>query len=179
MMGYRRIVFLIAGIATMFIGSSGVPPVAAEVRLAWVHVDATHKKLSLTITAAPNGANGTLNFNGYANGQMTITVPVGWQVHIDFENIGAGTLPHSLEVIREVHPVPVEGIAPAIPRAETSFLVEGVSPNPPNNKDSVDFTAAPAGQYLLICGVPRHAISGMWNRFVVSSSAHLPIVTLK
>ena len=178
-MRYRKLVLVIASLATMFIGSRGVPPAAAEMRLAWVHADAIHKRLSLTVAAAPNGANGTLNFNGYANGQMTITVPVGWQVHIDFVNSGAGTLPHSLEVIHEVHPVPVEGIAPAIPRAETSSLVEGVSPNPPDNKDSMDFTAAPAGQYLLICGVPRHAISGMWNRFVVSGSAHLPTVTFK
>src|SRR5205807_10375873 len=84
------------------------------------------------LTAADTGANGTLNFNRYANGQMTVTVPAGWRVHIDFVNSGAGALPHSQEVIREVTPLPSQGIAPAIPNATTRDLIPGI---PPLEKD--------------------------------------------
>ena len=142
----------------------------------WVQVDSAHKRVSFTVKAADGGGNGTLNFNGYANGQMTVTVPVGWTVHFNFVNTGAGALPHSLEVIREVAKVPVQGIAPAIPKAESRDLIDGV---PPGQSDSFDFTAQPAGRYLWFCGVPTHGFSGMWDRFVVSGSAGLPTVTVK
>ncbi|HLJ62208.1 MAG TPA: sulfocyanin-like copper-binding protein [bacterium] len=142
----------------------------------WMHVDAAHKRVSFTVIAAQGGANGTLNFNGYAAGNLTVTVPVGWGVHIDFTNSGAGALPHSLEVIRAPSKMPPQGIAPAIPEAETRNLVEGI---PPQQGDTVDFTAAPAGQYLWFCGVPSHGLSGMWTRFIVSSSVSRPTVTTK
>lgn len=172
-----RILWLITGAAVVFIGSSSTLPAAgAEALPAWAHVDTAHKTLSLMVTAAQGGVNGTLNFNGYADGHMTITVPLGWRVHIDLFNGGAGALPHSLEVVREVTPVPEQGVSPALPGAESGSLIVGI---PPLQKDSLDFVAAPAGRYLLICGVPRHAIGGMWNRFVVSGSAQLPIVTLR
>ena len=142
----------------------------------WMHVDAPHKSVLFLVTAADTGANGTLNFNRYANGQMTVTVPAGWRVHIDFVNSGAGALPHSLEVIREVTPLPPQGIAPAIPNATTRELIPGI---PPMQKDSFDFTAGPAGRYLWFCGVPAHGIQGMWDRFVVSATARAPSVTVK
>ena len=152
------------------------PPAQAAGAPAWMHVDAAHKRVSFQVIAADTGANGTLNFNLYANGQMTVTVPAGWHVHIDFVNSGAGALPHSLEVIREITPVPPQGIPPAIPNAATRNLVPGI---PPMEKDTVDFTAAPAGRYLWFCGVPAHGIQGMWDRFVVSATATAPSVTVK
>jgi sulfocyanin len=142
----------------------------------WMHTDAAHKRVSFVVTAAQGGANGTLNFNGYANGQMTVTVPAGWNVHIDFDNSGAGALPHSLEVIKNVRPIPSQGITPAIPQAETNDLVDGV---PPQQRSSLDFTAAPAGTYLWFCGVPAHGLEGMWDVFVVSTTAKAPTVTVK
>jgi sulfocyanin len=142
----------------------------------WMKVDAASRHVSFAVVAAQGGANGTLNFNGYANGRMTVMVPAGWHVHIDLENSGAGALPHSLEVIREVHPVPHQGIVPAIPKAETGDLITGV---PPQQRDSLDFVAAPAGSYLWFCGVPTHGTQGMWDRFVVSAGAKLPSVRVK
>ena len=35
----------------------------------------------------------------------------------------------------------------------------------------VRFTANKAGTYRLACGVPGHALSGMWDTFIVSASA--------
>jgi hypothetical protein len=154
----------------------GVPALGAAAGPSWVRADAAHKSVSFTVNAADGGANGTLNFNGYADGAMAVTVPVGWRVHVDFYNTGAGALPHSLEVIREVAKVPVQGISPAIPKAATNDLIAGT---PPQQKDSFDFIAQPAGRYYWFCGVPTHGYSGMWDRFVISATAKLPAVSFK
>lgn len=141
-----------------------------------MRVDAAQKRVSFVVKASDGGANGTLNFNGYANGDLTVTVPAGWRVHIDLINTGAGALPHSLEVIREVSKIPPQGIPPAIPQAVSRDLVAGV---PPLQKDSFDFTAQPPGRYLWFCGVPTHGLSGMWDRFIVSATTSLPIIAVK
>jgi len=181
--GVCRTVGLVAtAILVVVTGSGGGPGAlwaAAVAMPKWATFDAAHHLVSFTVIAAQGGVNGTLNFNGYANGQLTVTVPVGWQVHVDFVNSGAGALPHSFEVIRNVKPIPPQGIPPAIPRAETDDLVDGIDPNPPNNKGSADFTATSAGRYLWFCGVPTHGLSGMWDNFVVSAAASLPSVTVK
>ena len=172
-MRYYRIVSLAAGAALL----AGGGPAASAAAPAWMRVDAAHRLASFTVTASQGGANGTLNFNGYANGRMTVTVPAGWRVHIDFVNSGAGALPHSFEVIRDTGKIPPQGIEPpAIPKAETGNLIAGV---PPLQKDTVDFIAAPPGVYLWFCGVPSHGISGMWNRFIVSPGGGMPAVTIK
>ena len=183
-MSFPRIVKTIACAAVVLLATaSRVRPQAGGAAAAmkmpsWVNVDAAHRAVSLKIIAADGGANGTLNFNGYANGQMTVVVPAGWRVHIDFANTGAGALPHSVEVIRAVpaSKIPPQAIPPAIPRAESRLLVAGI---PPQQTDSFDFTAQLAGQYLWFCGVPAHGTQGMWDRLIVSASAKVPSVTVK
>jgi sulfocyanin len=183
-MGCRRIGQVVAAAALVLVAAAGGVRLhagwaAAGPKLpAWARVDAARKRVSFKVTAADGGGNGTLNFNGYANGQMTVTVPAGWRVRIDFVNSGAGALPHSLEVIRAVpaSKIPPQGITPAIRNAETRNLIEGV---PPQQTDSFEFTAQPAGQYLWLCGVPAHGIQGMWDRFVVSASAAVPSVSVR
>jgi len=174
----RKAAFVVCAGLVLIGGSGGPVPLTAQAAGApsWMHVDAPHKRVTFQVTAAGTGANGTLNFNGYADGQMTVTVPAGWRVHIDFVNSGAGALPHSLEVIRDVRPVPPEGVAPAIAEAESRNLIPGI---PPLQADIFEFTAAPAGRYLWLCGVPRHGIQGMWDRVVVSPTARLPSVVVK
>lgn len=176
----RQAVRVMAGavLAVVTVGAGGLRPPASWAAGAlprWVTVDGAHRRVSFKVIAAETGANGTLNFNGYANGQLTVTVPVGWRVHIDFVNSGAGALPHSWEVIRDTKKIPPQGVPPAIPRAETRDLVAGV---PPQQSDTLDFTATPAGRYLWFCGVPSHGLSGMWDRFVVSPTARGPSVTV-
>ncbi len=178
-MRVRRIAWLVVGTALLAGsagGGAGPSTLWAAAPPSWMHVDAAHKRVSFTVTAAQGGANGTLNFNGYANGRMTVTVPAGWGVHIDFVNAGAGALPHSLEVIRDTAKIPQQGITPAIAKAESRDLIAGV---PPMQQDAFDFTAAPAGRYLWFCAVPTHGTSGMWDRFVVSGSVKAPTVTIK
>jgi hypothetical protein len=41
------------------------------------------------------------------------------------------------------------------------------------------FTANKAGTYMIICAYPGHAIAGMWDTFVVSSTAKTASITFK
>lgn len=124
----------------------------------------------MTLVAAYNGANGFFNFDGYATGHLTITVPVGAKVVVSFTN-KAG-LPHSAIVTPFAsHTLP--GNFPlAFPGAST--------PNPSAGAASVKvpqvftFTAGKAGQYAIVCGVPGHALGGMWDRLNV---ANVPVAS--
>jgi len=40
--------------------------------------------------------------------------------------------------------------------------------------DTLRFTAQPAGEYLIFCGVSGHGAAGMWIRFRVSATAEAP-----
>ncbi len=143
----------------------------------WMHVDAARKQVSMTISMASDESNGTLNFNGYAHGDLTITVPLGWQVDMNVINAGDGAIPHSLEVIPVGRTMPSVGVdPPAFAGAETTDLVPGMALGA---SDHATFVADKAGRYWLFCGVAGHGTGGMWDYFVVSSSAKRPSVTIK
>jgi uncharacterized cupredoxin-like copper-binding protein len=123
------------------------------------------------LTAGLTPLNGALNFNGFRDGELTLTVPEGWTVAVAFENHD-GMLPHSAQVITEVHPVPGGAKDKAdIDRASTDKAFEGL---PPLSKNGMRFVAKPAGNYLIFCGVPGHALAGMWIRLKVSGEASEP-----
>jgi sulfocyanin len=136
----------------------------------FVSYNAAGKTVSIALFAAINSAQGGFNFNGGSSGNQTITVPLGWKVHFDVRNDDA--IPHSAIIIADQTPVPNGPSTPAIPRAYTDHLSDGLAPQTGN--DTMDFTATPAGNYLIACGVPGHAPSGMYIRFVVSATAHVP-----
>jgi sulfocyanin len=136
--------------------------------------DPAAKTVSLDVFAAHGSVNGGLNFNGASNGGSTIIVPVGWTVRWSFKNEDA--IPHSAIVLANKMPFPAQPQDPAIPRAYTSDVTAGL---PTNGTDQTTFKASPAGQYLLACGVPGHAPSGMWIRFDVSADAKVPSYTGK
>ena len=117
-----------------------------------------------------------MNFNGYGNGEMTVIVPFGWKVAVEFQNKGLGALPHSLVVIDEVTPLPIEGGLPAFPRALTNKLVPGMLAG---QTDSFEFVANKEGRFLFFCGVTGHGVTGMWDYLVVSKEAKVPSVQVK
>src|SRR5207253_3424934 len=141
---------------------------------AWLHFDAAARSARFQLIAGLTGLNGALNFNGFSDGSLTFVVPVGWQTEIDFRNHD-GMLPHSAEVIAPQTPLPIQPVAPAIPRAFTLRLAEGLISEA---TDTMGFTAQPAGDYLIFCGVPGHGAAGMWIRFQVSASAKVPALLL-
>jgi sulfocyanin len=132
--------------------------------------NAATKTVTIAVTAALGSTQGGFNFNGGANGNQTITVPQGWTVRMHVVNSDA--IPHSAIIIDDVQPLPSAPDQPALPRAYTSHLADGLAPV--NGSDDLVFTASKPGHYLLACGVPGHAPSGMWIRFKVVADAEAP-----
>jgi sulfocyanin len=136
--------------------------------------DPAAKTVALKLFAAHGSVNGGMNFNGASNGGSTITVPVGWSVSWKFTNEDA--IPHSAIVLVNKMPFPAQPQEPAIPREYTNDVTAGL---PTNGTDQTTFKASPAGQYVIACGVPGHAPSGMWIHFDVSADAKVPSYTAK
>ena len=99
---------------------------------------------------------------------------MGWSVSWSFKNEDA--IPHSAIVLANKMPFPAQPQDPAIPRAYTNDVTGGL---PTNGTDQTTFKASPAGQYVIACGVPGHAPSGMWIHFDVSADAKVPSYTGK
>ena len=91
-------------------------------------------------------------------------------MHFDVRNDDA--IPHSAILITDQTPIPNGPTKAAFPRAYTDHLTDGLPAQTGN--DTMDFTATPACNYLIACGVPGHAPSGMYIRFVVSATAKTP-----
>jgi sulfocyanin len=124
------------------------------------------KTVELSLVAGKTPANGSFNFNGYAKGALTVTVPVGWRVVIHYSN--ASALRHSLDVIRYAGTQPDSAPPPAFPGASTKDLVDGIGAG---KRETVTFVAGKPGTYEFLCGVLGHAQAGMWDRLVVSPTA--------
>ncbi|HZI22685.1 MAG TPA: sulfocyanin-like copper-binding protein [Gemmatimonadales bacterium] len=149
---------------------AGAPLAGRDIDPAWLSVDAGAKTLRFQLIAGLTGLNGALNFNGFRDGGLTLVIPEGWRVELDFRNHD-GMLPHSAEIITPVTPLPVQPVAPAIARAFTLRLEQGLVSEA---TDTIRFVAQPAGEYLISCGVPGHGASGMWIRMRVSATATAP-----
>lgn len=150
----------------------------AKLTPSWMKIDGAAKLVRLDIVAGFNANNGALNYNGYFTGDMTVTVPVGWTVEVNFRNNDA-MLPHSLVVTKPFahdHFPPVAGINDvAIPRAYTDNPDQGI---PAPRTDQLRFAAQEPGEYYFLCGAPGHAQGGMWTRFKIDATATAPYVTV-
>src|SRR5438046_8496659 len=168
-----RTLAAMVGLVTL---SLAVPASAQQQRLdpTWLTFDSAAKTLRFQLIAGLTGLNGALNFNGFRDGGLTLVAPAGWMTEIDFRNHD-GMLPHSAQVIAPQTPLPTQPVGPAIPRAFTFKLVEGL---PSEATDIMRFAAQPAGEYLIFCGVPGHGAAGMWIRLRVSATATTPALLL-
>ena len=128
----------------------------------FLSVNAAAKTVTLTVVASYTGTNSGLNFDGFAKGAMTVTVPTGWKVDVNFSN--KGPLPHSVAVVSGAN-----STSPAFPGAAmpSSELQSGIAAG---QSTSFSFTAGKPGSYRIACLVPGHETLGMWDRFVVSSA---------
>jgi len=151
-------------------GGTATP--APAVDSSWLQSDTVTKTATFQLVAGLTGLNGALNFNGFRDGGLTLTVPLGWTVLMHFRNHD-GMLPHSAEVIADSHPLPTGPVAPAFPRAFTLRLEQGLVSE---QTDDLRFVADRGGSYLIFCGVPGHGAAGMWVRLAVSGSVRKPSV---
>ena len=135
----------------------------------WLDWDAATKTVTFELIAGLEGAKSPFNFNGYIDGDADLIVPPGSTVVINF--VQKDGTPHSAEVIADKDPMPNAGGDPAIPRAYTNKVVEGL---PQEATDVMRFTAPDSGSFRIFCGVPGHGLSGMWIRFTVDPAAKAP-----
>jgi plastocyanin len=139
--------------------------VAAEP--AWVQWDAASKTAQVKIVAAYNQVNAGFNFDGYNVGHLTITIPVGAKVMVSYTN--KSDVPHSVVITPLANRSLAGNFPPAFPGS--------ASPNPGTGIAKLKvpqvftFTAGKAGHYAIVCGVPGHAIGGMWDHLDVANVA--------
>lgn len=112
---------------------------------------------------------GPFNFNGFTNGGATLLLTPKANVVINFVNKD-GT-PHSAEVISGEGPIPNAAVDPAIPRAYTNKVLEGLAQE---GSDVMRFSVPESGKYRIFCGVPGHGLGGMWIWMTVDPAAKAP-----
>lgn len=145
-------------------------PQTAVIDCTWLTVDTVAKTATFQLIAGLTGLNGALNFNGFRDGGLTFTVPLNWNVVMQFTNRD-GDLPHSAEVIPETKPLPAGPVDPAFDRAMTLRLAQGLEAGA---QDDIRFVANKAGPFIIFCAVPGHGLAGMWIRFQVSRTDRRP-----
>ena len=129
----------------------------------WLSYDAATKTVTFELVAGP------FTFNGYRNGGGTLVVPPKANIVMNFINKD-GT-PHSAILISGDGPIPNSATDPAIPRAYTNKVLEGL---PQEGTDVMRFPAPDSGTYRIFCGVPGHGLSGMWIWLKVDPTAKAP-----
>jgi hypothetical protein len=161
--------------ATTLFAQQGTPVATPAIDPTWMSFDTATKRVTFALTAGLTPFNGALNFNGFRDGELTLVVPTGWNVVVNFENHD-GMLPHSAEVILDDGSTPLRPVGPAIQRAYTRDLETGVEAG--GGKDVMRFGATPVGNYRFYCAVPGHGAAGMWIRLKVDATVTAPRMVL-
>ena len=140
----------------------------------WLTEDSVSKTATFQLTSGLTQLAGGLNFNGFNDGKLTLSVPTGWNVVIRFKNQDPN-LTHSVEVVDTAKPIPAGPVdPPAFPHAMSTKLMTGLAAG---DSDTIKFVANKAGSYMIFCGVPGHGLAGMWLRLRVSPAEKRPTLT--
>ena len=129
----------------------------------WLSYDASTNTVTFELIAGP------FSFNGYRSGEGSLVVPPKANLVINFVNKD-GT-PHSAILISGEGPIPNAADEPAIPRAYTNKVLEGLAQEA---SDVMRFPVPDRGAYRILCGVPGHGLSGMWIWLKVDPAATKP-----
>ena len=145
----------------------------------WMRVDTAAKTVTMDIVAGQSNANNNWNYNGYFNGNATITVPQGYQVTINFRN-NDPAIAHSLGIGTQVgnYPPQFQNPQPVFAGAMSTNPTDVMNATKPGATETIRFTAGTAGEYAMVCYVPAHATAGMWVRFNVSSDGTAGVRTM-
>ena len=135
----------------------------------WFQIDESAQTVTLNITAGSTSAQNYWNFNGFTQGNGSITVPQGYTVTVNFSN-NDPNMAHSLgiEEWQDSYGGTVE-VSPVFDGAVTSNPGSLTDATMPGESETITFTASTAGEYVMICYIPGHAQIGMYVKFIVSS----------
>ena len=134
-------------------------PAAPQIDCTWLSVDTTAKTATFQLIAG-------VNFNGFRNGALMLSVPLNWKVAIAFRS--QDTVAHSVAVIDSVKPLPTGTVTAAFPGAMATIAA-----------DTLRFFANKSGSFLIVGRVPGHAAAGMWMRFKVSAIDQRPYLAAR
>jgi hypothetical protein len=131
----------------------------------WMQFNASERKVHVLLQASVN-TFGSLAFDGYSNGFLTMTIPQGWRVDATFVNeqtiLKNSAMIVPLSQLRQNGP-----FTPAFPGAFSPDPTQGV------NRGVVQhfqFVAAHSGQYAVVSAVPDgQSSSGMWDNLVIKN----------
>src|SRR5229473_5848144 len=118
----------------------------------YMHTDAATHALVITLIAGYPAGEYQFNYNGYRNGTLVITIPVGWQATVQCEN--RGTVPNSCAVVRGSHDV-----VPIEPGWSTPDPTRGLDPG---RSATFVFSPSISGSYRIASLVGGNEASGMW-----------------
>ncbi len=149
--------------------SNSLPPLDPAVAATFLKFDEA-KKTAIFQLASGTEIDAPVSFNGARRGERVLTIPIGWQLEIEFINRDPD-LPHSATVILGVEPLPEQLPAAAFPQAHSVKVGEGLLEG---DSDQVSFVASREGRYFIACGVLGHAQRGQWLVLDVSASATRP-----
>ena len=124
----------------------------------WLSYDPAARSATLKLVAGYKGVNRGLSYDGYSNGQLAVSVPVGWTVVVDFSN--AATINHSAAVVTPT------GTTPVFPGASSPDPTVGLNPG---GRLTFSFVASAVGSFRIACLVPGHEGLGMWASFTVTA----------
>jgi len=133
--------------------------------------DAAAKTVTVNLVSPEGTAAHGFNFDGYANGAMTVKVPLGWSVTVKLTV--DSPYAHSALIV-PWDQKNASSFTPAFPGAATPDFKVGFAKGKP--AESFTFTADKAGRYALVCGVPGHVAAGMWDEFDVAQDIIVPQV---
>jgi hypothetical protein len=141
----------------------------------WMYVKPHAHHVEIEMVATANANNSGFNFDGYAKGKANFIVPVGWGVEFIFSNLG--TFPHSLAIASTLS-VPIkEPLLGGFGPLETGNAIGGIKAGV-YQVAGFSTLVADAGKYYLVCKVPGHIQSGMWDYVTISKTATMPSIQL-
>lgn len=162
-MGLRTATAVCLGLATLCAAAcdplSGTGPGNPPDPKAYIHSDPTLHAVVITLIAGYPAGDYQFNYNGYGNGTLVISIPVGWQVTIQCEN--RGTVPNSCAVVAGK-----KDLAPIEPGWSTPDPTHGLDPG---RSATFEFSPTQSGSYRIASLVGGSEASGMWADLEVTS----------
>jgi len=134
----------------------------------WLKVNAANHTATLVLTAGLDSVNGWANFNGYANGQMTVQIPEGYKVTMIMNNNGG--IPFDAGVYTVGNHVAFPGSANSV----SSLVANSAAGVFPGQSEQFTFVASKAGKYEIenlldrIDWQTKPENFGMWDWLVVT-----------
>jgi hypothetical protein len=134
----------------------------------FLSVDAQRHRVTITLVASYDGANGGYNFDGYSRFLMW-TVPRGWTVRVVCKN--HGSLRHSCAVVHGAGSTKLAFRDAATPDPRLGLK--------PGQTAHFTFRATRKGVYRFACLVAGHELARMWDVLKIVARGRPSVVDLR